>query len=547
MAAAEFKAKGNAALKAGNLDEAIEMYTEAIALDGSDHVFYSNRSAAYLKKGDSEKAFEDGKKCVELNEHWAKGYNRQGAALHTMKKYDEAEDIFMAGLEKCPGDKTLQDGLNEVKKARPNSNPFGNIMAKLATHPKFSQWVSDPQMMAKINMMQQNPQMIVQMMQDPSMGEVMQAAFGISTAGFPGADDSPAAPSESQQAAEPMDVEPPAPVELNEEEQKAEDVKAIRARGNDHYKKKELDEALACYQEVYEKDPSQVSVLNNISAVYMERKDWAAAEKQCAEAVEAAQKLRPTPFDVIAKIYVRWGNIYKNQKDLAKAIEYFEKAQMENSTREVERLIKITSLAKKKKDKQDYINPELGEAAKARGNDAYRAKEWGKAIEEYEDAIKRDPTNPVYRNNLASTLRSVMDFQGAKSNCEKALELDPNYVKAWAQKGAIECLQKEYHKAMESYQEGLKIEPENEACKTGYNKVMYQINSISSNGEVDKERAAHGMADPEIQMILSDPIVRQVIQDLGGNDAAAGQKAMADPVMKAKIHKLIAAGVLQTR
>jgi len=40
-----------------------------------------------------------------------------------------------------------------------------------------------------------------------------------------------------------------------------------------------------------------------------------------------------------------------------------------------------------------------------------------------------------------------------------------------------------------------------------------------------------------------------VIQDLSTNDPkciAAGQKAMADPVMGAKIQKLIAAGVLGT-
>jgi hypothetical protein len=45
-----------------------------------------------------------------------------------------------------------------------------------------------------------------------------------------------------------------------------------------------------------------------------------------------------------------------------------------------------------------------------------------------------------------------MDFQGAKRAVDKALELDKKYVKAWARKGDIEFLQKEYHKAMDSYQ-----------------------------------------------------------------------------------------------
>ena len=55
------------------------------------------------------------------------------------------------------------------------------------------------------------------------------------------------------------------------------------------------------------------------------------------------------------------------------------------------------------------------------------------------------------------------------------------------------------------------------------------------------------MADPEIQAILHDPTIRQVINDLSTGDAAAGQAAMNDPVIRAKIEKLIAAGVLQTK
>ena len=51
------------------------------------------------------------------------------------------------------------------------------------------------------------------------------------------------------------------------------------------------------------------------------------------------------------------------------------------------------------------------------------------------------------------------------------------------------------------------------------------------------------MADPDIQMILSDPMVRQVLQDAQEKPASL-QRAMADTHMRAKIEKLVAAGVL---
>ena len=49
---------------------------------------------------------------------------------------------------------------------------------------------------------------------------------------------------------------------------------------------------------------------------------------------------------------------------------------------------------------------------------------------EYEEAVKRAPNNPAIRNNLAAALCKVMDFNGAKKHIEKAIDLDPKYVKA---------------------------------------------------------------------------------------------------------------------
>ena len=54
------------------------------------------------------------------------------------------------------------------------------------------------------------------------------------------------------------------------------------------------------------------------------------------------------------------------------------------------------------------------------------------------------------------------------------------------------------------------------------------------------------MADPEIQQILQDPTIRQVLQDFQENPSYA-QKSMGDPHIRAKIEKLIAAGVLQVK
>lgn len=42
------KEKGNKAFAAKNYDLAIKSYTDAISIDPSNHVYFSNRSAAYV-------------------------------------------------------------------------------------------------------------------------------------------------------------------------------------------------------------------------------------------------------------------------------------------------------------------------------------------------------------------------------------------------------------------------------------------------------------------------------------------------------------------
>ena len=96
---------------------------------------------------------------------------------------------------------------------------------------------------------------------------------------------------------------------------------------------------------------------------------------------------------------------------------------------------------------------------------------------------------------------------------------------------------------MDSYKAGLQLEPDNSLCKQGLQKTMMKINEGGEN----QERSAHAMADPEIQSILQDPTIRQVLNDFQDNPKFAQAAMMNDKDIRAKIEKLIAAGVLQVK
>merc|ERR1719267_114997 len=99
---------------------------------------------------------------------------------------------------------------------------------------------------------------------------------------------------------------------------------------------------------------------------------------------------------------------------------------------------------------------------------------------------------------------------------------------------------------MDAYNEILKLEPENEEAKSGLDNVIRMVNNSGNNGQVDQERQARAMADPEIQQILGDAQMRSILSEMQ-TDPKKAQAAMNDPTIAAKLQKLIAAGVLQVR
>ncbi|KAL4563899.1 hypothetical protein LXL04_027947 [Taraxacum kok-saghyz] len=73
----EAKAKGNAAFSVGNYTEPIRHFTDAINLAPTNHVLYSNRSAAYTSLNQYSEALTDAQKTVDSrssipHEHYMK-------------------------------------------------------------------------------------------------------------------------------------------------------------------------------------------------------------------------------------------------------------------------------------------------------------------------------------------------------------------------------------------------------------------------------------------------------------------------------------------
>lgn len=117
-----------------------------------------------------------------------------------------------------------------------------------------------------------------------------------------------------------------------------------------------------------------------------------------------------------------------------------------------------------------------------------------------------------------------MEWGRALEDCEACLKLDPTFIKAYIRKANVQVFLKNYHQALETYEQALQIDPNSAELLQGRMEVYQRINQENASGNVDPQRAQEAMKDPEIQAILANPVMSQVLQDLGPK----GDKERAD-------------------
>jgi len=132
---AEARRKGNAAFAAGEFAKAVKQFTMAIRMDKTNHVLFSNRSAAHAGLGKYEDALADAERCVRMSPKWGKGYGRKGAALTGLGQGGEAVKAYLAGLAVEPESEALRAGLAEAKAAiRQAQDRYKEMWGKDAPH-----------------------------------------------------------------------------------------------------------------------------------------------------------------------------------------------------------------------------------------------------------------------------------------------------------------------------------------------------------------------------------------------------------------------------
>ena len=575
----EYKQLGNAALKAGNFDEAIGHYTEGIEVDSKNHVLFSNRSAAFASKKDYNAALVDAEKCIELKADWAKGYGRKGAALYGAGDFVAAKLAYEEGLKVDPDSAMLQGGARDADSQikaqmdRQNSGGGGaqmlqmmqafaapDALDKIAANPKTAPYLADPAFMARFKAIQANPSSLQQNMDEKiimcmmvllGQGDVLSGveedAEAAAEAERRAAEEEEARATEAKRKAE-AEAKRKAEEEAKRkaEEEAAKDPKAVeaaaeKAAGTECYKKKDFEGALSHYRKAFELEPTNMVYLLNVGAVYMEQKNFDAAIAECTRAVEVGQDNRGD-FKLLARAFARIAKAHFLKGDLEEAIRFYDRSLSNARLPPVMAEKKKVLAALKEKERLAYIDPAKSLEAKERGNALFKNGDFPGSIKEYTEAIKRNPEDAKLYSNRASSYIKLVEPTLALEDAEKCIKLEPEFLKGHVRKGQALLAMKKRTEAQAAFEAAAKIDANHPEVKQGLQRCA-TYNYGATAGMSRQQRAEQAMQDPEIQAIMSDPVMQSILQQMQA-DPSALQEHMKDPAIAAKIQTLFQAGII---
>jgi len=238
-----------------------------------------------------------------------------------------------------------------------------------------------------------------------------------------------------------------------------------KEKGNDAYKKKDFDTAIAHYKKALDLDPDNMTYHTNAAgmsiwwycvsyhglffcvAAYFEQKNFDACVQSCKDAIETGRRVfadfkliskylftsfrsllsYDDTYLLLSRAFHRMGNAYTKQEKYQEAVDAYSMALTEHRNADSLQALQKVGKLKAEKDKLSYIDPAKSLEEKNLGNDAFHKGDFPTAVKHYSEAIKRNPEDHVLYSNRAACYTKLGEYILGERDCDKAIELNPTF------------------------------------------------------------------------------------------------------------------------
>lgn len=298
----------------------------------------------------------------------------------------------------------------------------------------------------------------------------------------------------------------------------------------------EREQKILALKELLKLEPGDYKTHGELAKLYFTLEDYKNAEAHALKAVSLGKKAGATK-DFLAEQYLLLSKIYQAQGQNDQALKYADLAADLDNTKaaplkrkgqvfealkknDQARLEYLRALKLDEKDPETYAllanqefkkgnkkaalewlkmgvrrNPTSATAFRNLARGYVRTKEYEKAREAYEQALKLDPNNGALRFEYAKLLKKMGDDPGYLAQLKQAHAADPKNPKILAAMGDADLARGNKKNALSYYRDALKGDGRNSELKEKYAKLYNELSAEAKGGGSSGEGSKNGAGD----------------------------------------------------